>query len=128
MRQFGELTGLAFQIKDDIFDYGMPGSIGKPTGLDIRERKMTLPLIYVLNNSPKNVKNELINIVKNKNENPSQVARATALVIEYGGIEYAYQKMKEIQIKALDLLTEIPDSQAKKSMIGLLEYTIERQK
>jgi octaprenyl-diphosphate synthase len=128
MRQFGELTGLAFQIKDDIFDYGMPGSIGKPTGLDIRERKMTLPLIYVLNNSPKNVKNELINIVKNKNENPSQVAKATALVIEYGGIEYAYQKMKEIQSKALNLLTEIPDSQAKKSMIGLLEYTIERQK
>jgi octaprenyl-diphosphate synthase len=128
MRKFGELTGLAFQIKDDIFDYGMPGNIGKPTGLDIRERKMTLPLIYVLNNAPKNVRNELINIVKNKNENPNQVARATALVIEHGGIDYAYKKMKAIQVEALNLLSEIPDSKAKQSLIGLLEYTIERQK
>jgi octaprenyl-diphosphate synthase len=76
MRKFGELVGLAFQVKDDIFDYGTPGNIGKPTGIDIRERKMTLPLIYTLNTAPIEVKKELINIVKNHNENPKKEQRA----------------------------------------------------
>ena len=128
MRKFGELVGLAFQIKDDIFDYGTSGNIGKPTGLDIRERKMTLPLIYTLNTAPKEVRQELINIVKNKNEQTKQVRRAVELVIKYGGIEYAHGKMLELKAQALDLLTDIPDSAAKQSLIGLVEYTTVREK
>ena len=128
MRKFGELVGLAFQIKDDIFDYGKSGNIGKPTGLDIRERKMTLPLIYTLNTAPKEVRKELINIVKNKNEQTKQVRRAVELVIQYGGIEYAHGKMLELKAQALDLLTDIPDSAAKQSLIGLVEYTTVREK
>jgi len=128
MRKFGELVGLAFQIKDDIFDYGTSGKIGKPTGLDIRERKMTLPLIYTLNTAPKEVRKELINIVKNKNEQSKQVRRAVELVIQYGGIEYAHGKMLELKAQALELLTDIPDSAAKQSLIGLVEYTTVREK
>ena len=128
MRQFGELVGLAFQIKDDIFDYGTPDNIGKPTGIDIRERKMTLPLIYALNTASIEVKRELINIIKNKNEDPTYVNRAIELVIANGGIEYAHGKMMELKSQALALLTEIPDSDAKRSIIGLVEYTTLREK
>jgi len=128
MRQFGELVGLAFQIKDDIFDYGSPDDIGKPTGIDIRERKMTLPLIYTLKTAPAEVKRELINIVKNRNEDPKQVARAVELVISHGGIAYAQKKMLELKDQALTLLNDIPDSEAKRSIIGLVEYTAQRKK
>ncbi|MFK7786754.1 MAG: polyprenyl synthetase family protein [Crocinitomicaceae bacterium] len=128
MRIFGETVGLAFQLKDDIFDYGEPGNIGKPTGLDIRERKMTLPLIYVLNNSPKEVRKELINIVKRHNENPKKVQRAVKLVIEHGGIDYAHKKMLEFKQTALDLLKDIPDSDSKTALVGLVEYTTNRKK
>lgn len=128
MRKFGELVGLAFQIKDDIFDYGTPDDIGKPTGLDIRERKMTLPLIHVLNTASKEVRNELINIIKNKNEDPKSVKRAIELVIAQGGIEYAHQKMMELKNEALAMLTDIPDSEAKQAIIGLVEYTTIRKK
>lgn len=128
MRMFGEYVGIAFQLKDDIFDYGEPGDIGKPTGLDIRERKMTLPLIYALNNAPKEVRHELINIVKNHNENPKKVRRAVELVIEHGGIEYAHAKMLEYKDKALQLVQDIPDSDAKRAILGLVEYTTTRKK
>jgi octaprenyl-diphosphate synthase len=128
MREFGELVGLAFQIKDDIFDYGTPNDIGKPTGLDIRERKMTLPLIYALSNSDKQIKRELINIVKNHNEETKMVRRAVQLVVDAGGIEYAYKRMHELKDKALALLKDIPDSEAKSALVGLVEYTIIREK
>lgn len=128
MRLFGEYIGIAFQLKDDIFDYGEPGDIGKPTGLDIRERKMTLPLIYVINNGPDDVKKELINIVKNHNENPQKVKRAVGLVIEHGGIDYAHKKMLEYKEKALELIKDIPDSEAKQAVMGLVEYTTTRKK
>jgi octaprenyl-diphosphate synthase len=128
MRKFGELVGLAFQIKDDIFDYGMPGKIGKPTGIDIREQKMTLPLIYVLNTADKSVRQELINIVKRHNENSKKIQRACALVIEHGGIDYAYQKMQALKDEALAILSLVPDSPAKESMIGLVEYTCNRER
>jgi octaprenyl-diphosphate synthase len=128
MRRFGELVGLAFQIKDDIFDYGTPGKIGKPTGLDIRERKMTLPLIYTLNTAPKEVRSELINIVKNHNEEKRYVNRAIELVTSYGGIEYAHQKMMALKDQALEELKDIPDSEAKRAVIGLVEYTTHREK
>lgn len=128
MRLFGEKIGLAFQIKDDIFDYGTPDNIGKPTGNDIRERKMTLPLIYTLNNASKEERNELINIVKRYNENPKKVKRAIQLVIKNGGIEYAHQEMIKLKNEALELIQNIPDSEAKKSLVGLVEYTTKRIK
>lgn len=128
MRKFGELVGLAFQIKDDIFDYGTSNDIGKPTGLDIRERKITLPLIYALNNANSDVKRELIYIVKNKNEDTKQVRRAVKLVVESGGINYAQEKMTNLIHEALELIKDIPDSTAKQSLIGLVNYTITREK
>jgi len=128
MRLFGETIGIAFQIKDDIFDYGTPDDIGKPTGLDIRERKMTLPLIYVLNTAPVDVKKTLINIVKNHNENPKKVKEAVDLVIKHGGIEYTHAKMLEYKGKALELLADIPNTEAKNAILGLVEYTTNRKK
>lgn len=128
MRSFGELVGLAFQIKDDIFDYGTDNDIGKPTGLDIRERKMTLPLIHALANASREVKKELINIVKNHNEDTQKVRRAVELVIESGGIQYANERMNQLKDEALSLLVGIPDSESKRALIGLVNYTIEREK
>ena len=128
MRQFGELVGLAFQIKDDIFDYGTPGNIGKPTGNDIRERKMTLPLIYALEHGSPEVQKELKNIVKRYNEDKKHVARAIQLVIEAGGIAYAHDKMMRLKDEALALLENIPHSPAKEALIGLVEYTVYREK
>lgn len=128
MRRFGELVGLAFQIKDDIFDYGTPNDIGKPTGLDIRERKMTLPLIYALEHSSPEVRRELINIVKNHNEDSKMVKRAVQLVVEAGGIQYAHKRMLALVDEALEILQPIQDSPAKKALIGLVAYTINREK
>ncbi len=128
MRKFGELVGMAFQIKDDIFDYGVPGKIGKPTGLDIRERKITLPLIYALNNSSKTTRRELINILKNKNEEPASIAQAIRLVQEAGGIEYAHKRMMEFKNDALALIKDIPESAAKNAIVSLVEYTTMREK
>ena len=128
MREFGELVGLAFQVKDDIFDYGTPENIGKPTGNDIREQKMTLPLIYALNHSEKETRRELMNIIKNHHDDSKKIKRAIQLVIAAGGIEYAHQKMMEFKSKALDLLKDIPESEAKQSLVGLVEYTTLRTK
>ncbi|MBP6459582.1 MAG: polyprenyl synthetase family protein [Crocinitomicaceae bacterium] len=128
MRKFGELVGLAFQIKDDIFDYGDSKDLGKPTGLDIRERKMTLPLIYTLENSDRATKKELIYIVKNKNEDYKSVKRAIEIVTQAGGISYATAKMNQLKNEALSLLEGIPDSPAKRALIGLVDYSIERKK
>jgi octaprenyl-diphosphate synthase len=128
MKEFGELVGLAFQLKDDIFDYGTGEKIGKPTGLDIRERKMTLPLIYALNNAPTEVKRELLYIVKNKNEKSKSVKRAVEIVIQEGGVQYTHQRMMELTKKALDLLSTVPESPAKSALVGLVEYTTQREK
>jgi octaprenyl-diphosphate synthase len=128
MRKFGELVGLAFQIKDDIFDYGNPGNIGKPTGLDIRERKITLPLIYTLNVCDKETKKELINIIKNRNEDSKFVKRAVELVVINGGIEYAHKRMMDLTEEALNCLSNIPESASKNAIIGLVEYTTQREK
>lgn len=128
MRSFGELVGLAFQIKDDIFDYGDGDKIGKPTGLDIRERKITLPLIYTLNNCSKEIKKELVYIIKNKNEDQKSIKRAIQLVLETGGIEYSKLKMIELRDEALSKINHIEDCPAKKALIGLVNYTIERSK
>lgn len=128
MRQFGEKIGIAFQIKDDIFDYGTGDKIGKPTGIDIKERKMTLPLIYTLNTVDQAKKKRIINIVKNHNENPKKVKEVIQMVIEAGGVKHAHTKMMEIKDEALTLIKEVPDSAAKRSLIGLVEYTTKREK
>ncbi|MBI3134638.1 MAG: polyprenyl synthetase family protein [Bacteroidetes bacterium] len=128
MKKFGELVGLAFQIKDDIFDYGDSDKIGKPTGNDIRERKMTLPLIYALKNSSDEVKRELINIVKNHNEEPAKIKIAIKHVVNAGGVKYAFDRMIDLKDEALKLLQELPDSDAKNALIGLVEYTVYRDK
>lgn len=128
MREFGELVGLAFQIKDDIFDYGTPDNIGKPTGNDIREQKMTLPIIYALSTTDKETKRELLNIVRNHNDSSKHIRRAIHIVIQAGGIDYAHKRMMEIKEKALQLLTTIPDSAPKQALIGLVEYTTVRTK
>ncbi|MDX1350543.1 MAG: polyprenyl synthetase family protein [Putridiphycobacter sp.] len=128
MTKFGELVGLAFQIKDDIFDYGEDENIGKPTGNDIREQKMTLPLIHVLNTAPIEIKRKLINIVKKHNENAKKVREAIKIVIEYGGISYARKRMLEIKEEAVTLLAHFPDNEHKRILLGLVEYTVNRTK
>ena len=128
MQKFGELVGLAFQIKDDLFDYGGGGDIGKPTGLDIRERKLTLPLIYTLKNVDLSTRKELIYIIKNKNENSKYVQKAISIIQSTGGLTYAQNKMYALRDEALLLLEDIPTSKAKTALIGLVNYTIERTK
>lgn len=128
MYQFGINVGMAFQIKDDIFDFGSSAEIGKPTGIDIKERKMTLPLIFTLNNVSKKVKNRIINTFKNHNEDPERVQEVIQLVIENGGIEYSEQKMLEYKAKALGYIKDFPENDSKKALISLLEYSISRTK
>jgi len=128
LKKFGELVGLAFQIKDDIFDYGDSTKIGKPTGNDIRERKMTLPLIYVLNNSSKETARVLINIVKNHNEDKKYVKRAIQIVVESGGLDYAKKRMLELQQEAITLLADFENNDAKEALLSLVEYTVVREK
>ncbi|MBA3902026.1 MAG: polyprenyl synthetase family protein [Bacteroidetes bacterium] len=128
MELFGEYTGIAFQIKDDLFDYGSSKDIGKPTGIDIKEKKMTLPLIYALNKASYTDKKRIINIIKNHNENPVKVAEVVKYVIESGGLEYAAEKMNNYKEKALSILSEIPEGEARESLEQLLRYSIERDK
>jgi octaprenyl-diphosphate synthase len=128
MRKFGELIGLAFQIKDDIFDYGSGEHIGKPTGIDIREQKMTLPLIYVMNHSSPEIRKELMYIMKNEYDVSAKIKRVIQIVIEYGGIQYATQKMQSIAHEALEILVDFPDNDAKNALIGLVHYTMNREK
>nr|WP_243878614.1 polyprenyl synthetase family protein [Winogradskyella sp. DF17] len=127
MRRFGELIGMAFQIKDDLFDYGEQ-KIGKPTGIDIKEQKMTLPLIYALNNCSKKEKAWLINSIKNYNKDKNRVKEVIAFVKANGGLEYAVKKMISFQDEALKLLSNYPDSPYKASLKLMVEYVIERKK
>ena len=126
-RLFGEKVGMAFQIKDDLFDYGTE-EIGKPLGIDIKEKKMTLPLIYALNKADWLTKKTIIFKIKYQSENPKKVAEVIDFVKKSGGLEYATGIMKKFQQEAMDLLHEYPDSVYRKSMQGLVEYTIERKK
>jgi len=126
MRKFGELIGISFQIKDDLFDY-TDAKIGKPTGIDIKEQKMTLPLIYTLNHCSKKEKDWLINSVKNHNKDKKRVKEVITFVKENGGIEYTISKMKDYQEKALELLNNYPDSPYKTSLQTMVNYVIERK-
>ena len=127
MRRFGELIGMAFQIKDDLFDYGKE-KIGKPTGIDIKEQKMTLPLIYVLNKASKDEKAWLVNSVKNHNKNKRRVDEVIDFVKNEGGLEYAVMKMQEFQKEALELLNGFEDTKYRESLELMVNYVIERKK
>ena len=127
MRKFGELIGMAFQIKDDLFDYGQE-AIGKPTGIDIKEQKMTLPLIHVLNHCSKKEKKWLINSIKNHNKDKKRVKEVIAFVKENNGLEYAISKMKSFQTQALQLLNTYPESQYKSALQLMVNYVIDRKK
>ena len=126
LRKFGEIIGIAFQIKDDLFDYS-DGKIGKPTGIDIKERKMTLPLIYTMNTCSEKNKKWLINSIKNKNKDKKRVKEVIDFVKDNGGIEYTIQKMKSYHEKAMTILNSYPDSDYKKSLTEMINYVIERK-
>lgn len=126
--EFGELVGMAFQIKDDLFDYNTNGNIGKPTGIDIKEKKLTLPLIYALNHASKSEKRRIINTVKHHNTDKVRVAEIIQYVVDSGGIEYAGDKMLEFRDRALEILHTFESSEARDSLEELVNYTIHRKK
>lgn len=127
MRLFGEYIGMAFQIKDDLLDFGYE-DIGKPRGIDIKEKKITLPLIYSLNNSTKSIKSKIIKLVKYHNDEPEKVEEIINFVRSTGGLDYAEKKMFEFQQRAFDILDSFPNSETKKSLEDLVKYTTERRK
>lgn len=127
MRLFGEKVGMAFQIKDDLFDYGGAKS-GKPVGIDVKERKMTLPLIHTLNKASWNERRKLINVVRNHNNNAQRVKWLMDFVTENGGISYSEKMMHKYTDEALEILNQFPNSPAKNSLRELVDYTIERNK
>ncbi|MBL7906093.1 MAG: polyprenyl synthetase family protein [Bacteroidales bacterium] len=127
MHRFGELTGIAFQIKDDLFDYSKSLETGKPNGIDIKEKKMTLPLIHLLSNSGWMEKRRIINIVKNHNDNPEKVAGLINQVNESGGIAYAEKRMLEYRDKALQMLRSFEPGESVKSLENLVVFTTERR-
>jgi octaprenyl-diphosphate synthase len=128
MREIGVLAGLAFQIRDDIFDYEKGGITGKPAGNDIKEQKVTLPLIYVLNNSSVPEKRQMMNIVKRKNKQKDVVQELIENVKKRGGIEYANQKMNEICSEAKLRLKQFDDNPARQALIDLFDYLISRKR
>jgi octaprenyl-diphosphate synthase len=125
MQKFGEHIGTAFQIKDDLFDYGEE-EIGKPVGIDIKEKKMTLPLIFALGKVGWAEKRKIISIIKNESNNPRKVKEVIAFVKKSGGIEYAQLSMKKYHEEALAMLNEFPESDYKRSLIQLVQFTIDR--
>ncbi|WP_336516892.1 polyprenyl synthetase family protein [Pollutibacter soli] len=127
MRQFGESVGIAFQIKDDLFDYG-DADVGKPTGNDIKEKKLTLPLIYTLQHADRKLKRELIYIIKNQNRIKEKVSFIIDAVKDSGGIKYASEKMLNYRDNALAILNEFEDSAVKTTLTDLVKYTTDRNK
>ncbi|MGB0137631.1 MAG: polyprenyl synthetase family protein [Flavobacteriales bacterium] len=128
MRTFGEKVGMAFQIKDDLFDYGAGKNIGKPTGIDIKEKKMTLPLIHALNQADSSQRRSIINTIKKHHDNPKRVREVIDFVLETDGIAYSRDRMLAFRDEALVLLHELPVSDARNSLERLVHYTIEREK
>ena len=126
MRAFGDAVGMAFQIKDDLFDYG-EAKVGKPTGNDIKEKKLTLPLIHILQKVAPRLKKEIIHIVKNNNNDKTKVKFVIDHVVEYGGIEYATQKMIEYRDQALQILYSFPVSPTRDALEELVRYTTDRK-
>jgi octaprenyl-diphosphate synthase len=126
MKLFGEKTGMAFQIKDDLFDYGNE-NVGKPTGNDIKEKKLTLPLIYTLNNCDVDLKKKIISIIKNDSTNKKKVSFVIEAVHRSGGIKYAYDKMFAFRDEALSILYEFPESEVRDALEQLVRYTTDRK-
>src|SRR5579871_2711632 len=126
MRRFGEKVGIAFQIKDDLFDYGSE-EVGKPTGNDIKEKKLTLPLIYTLNKIDKATRKQLIYIIKNQNKDRQKVQYVIDKVIENGGIDYAIQKMNAYREEAFNILLEFEDNEVRKTLEDLVRFTTDRK-
>ena len=127
MREFGEKIGMAFQIKDDLFDFGTD-EIGKPVGIDIKEKKITLPLIYALERADWLQKKKIIHLIRNRSEEKKAVNEVIDFVKKSGGIPYAEEVMMRYYQEALDILTTFPDSEYKTSLVSLVSYTIERKK
>jgi len=127
MRLFGEKTGIAFQIKDDMFDFGTD-DVGKPVGIDIKEKKVTLPLIYALNNCDSAEKKNMISLVKNHNDDPEKISAIIAFVNQRGGLQYAETQMKKYQEEAFAILNTFPDSEARRGLEQLVRFTTERNK
>jgi len=128
MWQFGEYTGMAFQIKDDLLDYQNNGNIGKPSGNDIKEKKLTLPIIFALEQSSLVEKKKILSLVKRHNKNKQKVREVIDFVIAKGGLDYAAQRMNEYKKKALDLLQDMPDNEAKSALKELVNYVVNRKK
>lgn len=126
LRLFGEKTGMAFQIKDDLFDYGTD-DVGKPTGNDIKEKKLTLPLIYTLNKLDRRLKREMIYIIKNENRQPDKVRRVIDVVKNEGGITYAQNKMMLYRDEALDILSSFENDEVKAALEELVRFTTDRK-
>ncbi|CAM3152894.1 polyprenyl synthetase family protein [Chryseobacterium flavum] len=127
MQDFGTYTGMAFQIKDDLFDYLSSNVIGKPVGIDIKEQKMTLPLIHTLKMANDKDRKYYFDTIKRYNNNPKRVKELIEFVKSSGGLDYAIKVMKDFQQKAKDILNEFPDSEARKSLHIMLDYVIERK-
>jgi len=127
MMDFGTFTGMAFQIKDDLFDYLSSNVIGKPVGIDIKEQKMTLPLIFTLRNADEKDKKYYFNTIKRHNNDQKRVKELISFVKSSGGLDYAISVMKDFQQKAKNILNEFPDSEARKSLHIMLDYVIERK-
>lgn len=127
MRLFGEKIGIAFQIKDDMFDFGTD-DVGKPLGIDIKEKKVTLPLIYSLNHAPSSDRKRIINLVKNHNDDPKKIAEIIRFVNETGGLQYAETQMKKYQDEAFQILNTFPESDSRKGLEQLVRFTTERNK
>jgi octaprenyl-diphosphate synthase len=126
MKLFGEKVGIAFQIKDDLFDYGKE-DVGKPTGNDIKEKKLTLPLIYTLNKVSTSKRRELIYIIKNENKNSQKVRLVIDTVVASGGIDYAAEKMTSYRDEALAILHQFEDNEVRKALEELVRYTTDRK-
>jgi len=127
MRLFGEKIGTAFQIKDDMFDFGTD-DVGKPLGIDIKEKKVTLPLIYSLNNAERSERKRIISLVKNHNDDPKKIAEIIRFVNETGGLQYAEIQMKKYQDEAFAILNTFPDSDSRRALEQLVRFTTERNK
>ncbi len=128
MKHFGELTGIAFQIKDDLFDYNNAQDSGKPTGLDIKEKKLTLPLIHALQQVSASDRRWMVDVVKNRNEDNAALAKVIAKVVEVGGIAHATQRMHAYRDEALTLLHTFPENEARNALEGLVHLTVNRTK
>jgi octaprenyl-diphosphate synthase len=128
MRLFGEYLGIAFQIKDDLLDYTSSSVIGKPSYQDIKEKKLTLPLIFALSKASSKEKHRVLKIVRRHNKNSTKVKEVVNFVKSSGGIEYTIDRMNQYRDKAIDILNKYPDSDERKALITLVEYAVERVK